>query len=245
VESQGPSATGSHHAKIGSAITMHNVAFLHIPKTAGTSFVEMLEANYKANDIIRYYPPEHIPTIPAHRHDGLVMGHFSFGYERCFLKSCKRIVFLREPSTRMLSNLHYAQRYYLEPDVPDNHRCKKWFKNHDEPFDFLAFSKFWFFDNVAVRMLSGVGDRIKFGKLTDEHVQAAKQNLEVFDFIGFQENYAKNASDIADYFSWENKISQVNINPRKVELKPHQKKAVRPFLEKDEALFEYALRMKR
>ncbi len=144
---------------------------------------------------------------------GLLIGHYSFGYETRFFADCDRAVFLRDPDSRILSQLSYDTRYF---SADRNEKFQRFLSTAENPVDFIEFSKFWYYDNAIVRMLSGVGDQLPFGAVTSAHLEAAVCNLERFDFVGFQESFGADASALMDRYGWRGRIARDNVSEKKL-----------------------------
>lgn len=96
--------------------------FVHIPKTAGTSFVHLIYDNFgqKAvypNYLQRYngYPANTDLKANAAKllkNKSWLMGHFPIGFGKALWPEAKVYCFFREPKKRILSNiLHFKQRH--------------------------------------------------------------------------------------------------------------------------------------
>ena len=106
------------------------ILFLHMPKTAGTSFRKMLQASLGMNAVypsdeelsIRpngWYPSEAeiLETFPSLRPYFCITGHFSAAIAERLPRHHRTAVFLRDPSQRSLSTL--AHFYHTTGTPPD------------------------------------------------------------------------------------------------------------------------------
>lgn len=87
--------------------------FLHIPKTAGTSFLEILESNFDRQDICPAYLYKDLKDMPRSELEGyrLIRGHFRYELLRHYLGSDPLLItMLREPMSRTISHLRFLKR---------------------------------------------------------------------------------------------------------------------------------------
>lgn len=167
------------------------VVFIHIPKTAGESLKQSIHHNYKK--IHYHYYPYPFPLYHPEEIEFLA-GHFAFGWEKfLFLdKETFTFTFVRNPLKRLLSQLNYDFRYFIEMSETDislqmmqllNSQSKDSFKN------FVELNLYYYYDNCLVRYLSGRWNNVPIGKLTTNDLNLAKKNVHLIDFIGDTDNY--------------------------------------------------------
>lgn len=159
------------------------VAFLHIPKCAGQSILAAFQELYPARDIARYYPPDDI--VRQLEQPRFISGHFIHGYQHALSRSVRSITILRHPIARLKSQLlfdrdvfysDFGQRY---PDIAGV------FATTTNAYEIMETTKLWTYDNCIVRMLSGVGNTVPYGHLSNAHVEMAKRNLQAYEIVGF------------------------------------------------------------
>lgn len=218
------------------------IAILHIPKTAGTSLLTLARRNVRRAQLFTHYPPDDAPPPPAERLTaGVLIGHYFAGYERRFFDNCERIVFLREPAARLESQLEYERRYFLRRTESPFHA---WFRAGGAPVDFVEHSRFWYLDNAAVRMLSGVGDGVPFGELSDGHLQTASEALSAFEFVGLQATFAGDVAGLMKRWGWRGRVPRVNAAPRPSRFSDADRDRLRPYNALDEQLYERAVSLR-
>ena len=167
--------------------------YLHIPKTGGVSFRQILIDAFPANQIKHVAPG---PKIAEESSESLakynvVHGHFNLG-DIGHIKDFKRVVTLRDPVTRCISAYNFWRS--LDPSDP------RWDENgrlmiaasHDCTIDQMLTHADYrvrsVFSNKQVRLLSGELDSCS--SLSAMHLIKAVGALQEFDFIGLNEELA-------------------------------------------------------
>lgn len=164
--------------------------YLHIPKTGGVAFRQILENAVGASEILHFRTPRAIAehtdsTLSPYR---LVHGHFN-GAHIQHLRSFRTVVTLRGPVARCRSTYSFWKG--LNPNDPTwAERSKQQIRraqsltladmlDHPDPVTRAHFR------NVQTRVLAGEPDpRVE---LTEAHLQAAMERLFAFDFIAVNE----------------------------------------------------------
>lgn len=91
---------------------------MHIPKTAGTSLLSMVQQQYEPEDLELLYPciDEQIDALVARsRSPRVVMGHFKFGLHDRLSPGCRYVTFLRDPVEQVVSHFNHLAAS-TEPD---------------------------------------------------------------------------------------------------------------------------------
>lgn len=214
------------------------IAVLHIPKTAGTSLRKLIEYNCANSNLIYYYPPKLVSDVLLYNH-GLLIGHYNFGYEDKFFEDCERVTFLRSAAARTASQLKFDKRYYTDIAHPNHKENQQWFANNDL-MSFIEHSKLWYYDNAMVRMLADNTRSLNFGQVTEQHLQIAKDNLDKFDFVGFQDNFSGSLNALCERYGWENIEFKSNISAEKHAELNLNDSALNKYNYFDNELYDYA-----
>ena len=169
--------------------------FLHIPKTAGTTFRAMLQENFEESEIFPtnaeikqkgkpYSNAKSITTLKAETKQNIKLfnGHFQYDVVK-HLDNPYTILFLRCPIKRTISNILHFKSY-----IP---RFKS--KSIREILDTLPLIQT---SNAYVRYLSSSSEKMnKNNPVTNKELKVAYQNLCKVDFVGlldcFEEDVVK------------------------------------------------------
>lgn len=161
------------------------LTFIHIPKTAGTTFSNILYRNYKTSEVFTLYERafllKRLDKLSHNRNcPKLITGHVGVGIHD-YLPNVKYITFLRSPVKRVFSMYNHIVRnrkHYLHDKVVQ--------MSFNE---YLKFSGDESIHNSQLRFISGlkfknqlVGNDDFVDKLTDEQyyqlLQNAKKNID-------------------------------------------------------------------
>lgn len=90
--------------------------FLHIPKTAGSTFVSVLEREYGHASVLDLYDSTSGDEVAALTPEEMgrtrvVVGHFYFGVHERLPGPCHYVTFLRDPVERVVSHYRFVQRH--------------------------------------------------------------------------------------------------------------------------------------
>jgi len=190
----------------GKSVFQEYYFFIHIPKTAGSSFRSMLYKQFpqgviypnlkdiKANKGSYPHRKPAIEALESERKIQFLMGHYPFAISKKFPKPPKCIVFLRDPVERAISNL-----YHLQHNNPH-------FKN--VPARTIIEGATSQINNIHVRFM---GDwRFRPYKLFTAETEfgakaliQAKKNLDTCAFIGFAEHFEESIAALQQKFNWK------------------------------------------
>jgi hypothetical protein len=184
------------------------VAFVHIPRTAGTTFGKILDNLYKEKKVARFYADEHgnvandeigrfrnLDAETKNSYD-LLRGHFVFGFDQD-LKGFRYVTLLRDPVQRLISYYFYALQdrtnylhaYLMQRRIPLE--------------DFLTSGLSIELDNYQVRAISGAAFSSTRERVTHEHYELAKRNLaKRFASFGLIERFGESIAEFSRLFGW-------------------------------------------
>src|SRR5438874_467630 len=112
VEQAPPAAS----AAVGGGENPDLLVFLHIPKTAGRTFVTVLDRQYPAGTVYQTRglewrrSVEQLRVLPDADKRALrvVQGHMGFGIHEAFPQPARYVAFLRDPVARVVSHYHHV-----------------------------------------------------------------------------------------------------------------------------------------
>lgn len=205
--------------------------FLHIPKTAGTSFIGLLHDQYTASNICPAYLWRDLLKIPHTQRSTyrLYRGHFYAYLDREIHQPLSVITFLRDPIERSLSHYAHILRepgHYFHKRAHELGSLQAFLR---DPFTHPLIT------NFQTRALSCNLDPAAIAsKLSPESLDAlelerqletfmpatlpdhellrrAKNYLDRCLFVGLVEHFAISAKHIADILKWKN-VKQLRLN---------------------------------
>jgi hypothetical protein len=175
------------------------VVFVHVPKTAGTTVLQILEREYGADALLTLYDStfgDELSTLPAARLAGIraVAGHFYFGVHQDTSLPCRYFTFLRDPVERIVSHYHFVRGqpdHYLH-GAATRLGLREYVEvcGGAEP------------NNDQTRLLAGRETASPDGTCTPEMLSVAKRNLDRHDVVGLTEEFDQSLLLLANAFDW-------------------------------------------
>ncbi len=190
------------------------VIFLHIPKTAGTTLLNILD---------RQYPPEIVYSFGADAHASvaefqaldeekrsairLLRGHMAYGLHDYLPGSPNYFTVLREPAARVISYYNFIRR------TPDHYLYEEVVGRDMSLYDLLQSGLPLMMNDAQVRLISGVWGEPPFGAVTPVMRQTAEKNLaDSFVVVGITEQYDKTLLLLKEKLGWQQDISYERLN---------------------------------
>lgn len=195
--------------------------FLHIPKTAGTTLLDILD---------RQYPPEAIHSFGGDAHASvaqfkaldeqsraqvrLLRGHMAYGLHEYLPQPAVYFTILRDPVARVISYYNYILRtppHYLYETVTNNNMSLQ---------DLLESELPLMMNDGQVRLIAGVWGEPAFGQVTTGMLETAKKNLtDSFIVVGLTEQFDKTLYLLKENLNWSQPITyrQLNVAPQAAE----------------------------
>jgi len=188
---------------------MTPVVFVHIPRTAGTSFGRLLDAVHAGRPIETFYgDPEH-PVVnakierfralppPAKAAIALVRGHVVYRFDPAF-DDAHHVTLLREPLARLVSYYHYALRerhHYLHDYLMQRRLGLEDFLGSDASIDL---------DNYQVRAVCGRAFASPRERVTQADCDVAKYRLaHGFKAFGLTERFDDSLALFSRTLGWQ------------------------------------------
>lgn len=152
--------------------------FLHIAKTAGGTLKEAIRS---APNLAAHFAYSQDDRSSFDRKvSNLVYGHIAFGIHEELGLSPNYITFLRHPFTRTISHYYHLRNV-------DRSRVGDMIRDYDDVNHFFAEQKYWEFNNLMCRFISGDVNKVS---CADETYDRAVKNIEnYFLYIGIQEYF--------------------------------------------------------
>lgn len=174
------------------------LAFVHIPKTAGTTLHKILTHQYQRvfihHDTMGPASDELASRVRL-ANPQVFMGHFSVGLHR-FIPEIRYITCLREPVARIVSHYHHALNepaHYLHQQVHEHKLSIT---------DYVSSGISGELSNGMTRMLAGVED-FHHATVDEQTLARAKTNLEtLFAGVVLSESFDAGVLMLADSLGW-------------------------------------------
>jgi hypothetical protein len=175
------------------------LAFIHIPKTAGTTLHKILFHQYK-RIFVRHdtdgAPDERLASVIRQNKTQVIIGHFSANMHT-LIPSIRYITCLREPVARIKSHYHHALN---DPAHYLHHAIKS------EKMDLATYVSSGLsgeLSNGMTRMIAGI-DNFHHSQVNEETLARAKHNIETnFDGVILSEEFDSGLMLLADSLKWK------------------------------------------
>ncbi len=224
---------------------MDKIYFVHIMKTGGTSFRQMLTEEYKRKSIYpngndldsfpnRWYPKaewvaENINVLRNHK---VLVGHYPYSL-RNSLGEYKCVTVIRDPYKRTLSMLGHKLKKTKDPTVT----IEKLLNNES-----FVSKQILNYQTKVLGMPLGEVNIVDI--VTDETFSNAKDNIRHLDFIGINEYFSESCFLYDHRFgtSLVDKIRHDNKAKRSLDVSVEIKKKIEGLIEMDVELYDLALK---
>lgn len=218
------------------SLNRYLLCFVHIPKTAGSSFTDVLIRAIGQNNFRILFPDIlsgfKEPDFDINTYNG-ISGHFPYEIRKLISKPALFLTFLRDPLSRSLSHFNQFQRMNL--DDPLIHRSENY--HYYEQVGQMTFGDFVehpFFgkeiSNLQTRMLGLLIDHpihqlkemMPINQAEDRFfsLELAKARIEQFAFVGIQEKFQESLDLFSYQFGTRPVTSppELNISSNKTQL---------------------------
>lgn len=216
--------------------------FLHVPKTAGTTFRRLIEQRYAAEETFSFTDFGDIARFRnlsqlVRDNYRCVQGHLMFGVHEHLSRPATYLTFLREPVDRTVSAY-----YYILGD-PYHNLHDRFVRNGLSFREIVEHDPELLRDSAQVRLLAGID--VPFGGVTREHLEVAKANIEQhFPVVGLLERFDESLLLMAQEFGWSTPYYQrentTAVRPTVPELDPETRSAIERHNELDAELWDFA-----
>lgn len=218
--------------------------FLHIQKTAGTTFTAILESYFENDEICPAYYLDDLLLLTKEKRQSyrFYRGHFSYNLCIFLTSPLVYITMLRHPVERVISNIRHIQRY---PEHPDHKLVKSVdlisFVTHPQTQSDMS--------NLQTRMIAPPKGKIVNVFLgwaaTRNDLELAKERLQEFPFFGLTEDFEHSMSLLAYTFGWSPvmNINTLNAAPTPMHMEDYPQAvmdAITEINQIDIELYDYA-----
>jgi hypothetical protein len=231
--------------------------FLHVPKTAGTSFTQLMGRLFSPEHVSQTFALPYISEETARnlRQFKVVSGHVSYLEVQKWFPGRKMIAFLRDPIDRCISWYHFAKTRYIKKRIPIN---KVKFTNSPEEVltlaqlldidDFFLCNHPHMMQSIENAMVWQLGYHMNYEKrdLDPAFVfRLAKNNLKHMWFIGLYETLNHDVTRFLKALGAQGKCTLPHVNatrgrPRRSDLSPRTIRILKKLNEMDYQLYDYA-----
>lgn len=221
-------------------MTTGSIAFIHIPKTAGSTFYSILRTVLPPTRLYKLHQtPEAIAALrrlSSRDHIGVIYGHIDYRTAVEFVPPERCVTLLRHPIDRIIS--YYFYHKYMSRD-PEHDLAARL------PFgEWIHQSRLLEVDNGMLRRLLGVGDDVGFGECSPDMLAEAKAVLGRFMMVGLMSRFEDSYALLAKLCGWKMRAYQAkNVNRRRLsaqELSAEEIAYIKRYNEYDLALYAYA-----
>lgn len=176
------------------------VIFLHIPKTAGSTLMRILEHQYGSERVLKLYDStfgDEVSGLSAEelRRTRVIAGHFYFGAHLRLPGAFRYLTFLRDPVARVVSHYEFVRRrpeHYLHEAALSLSLA-----------DYVRFCGAAEPNNDQTRLLAGGHMASTDGTCSPAMLAAAKQNLDVHAAVGLTEAFDASLVLMRRTFGWK------------------------------------------
>jgi len=189
------------------------VIFLHAPKNAGVTLLNIVQANVPCDQLGLIYPPGQwsdaislITEDEANNYD-YIFGHFDFQIDQILTRTREYVTVFRHPIARTLDMYHHFRSFALSENAKNTHLYNIKDPHIESGIDisFLEFvQKFPQAQNEMTRRISGMRCFVDDTTCTSGMLSKAKENLEKhFTLIGILEEFDIFLQMLEAKFSWQ------------------------------------------
>ena len=216
---------------------------LHIYKTAGSTFLAIIDRQYKKDEIIYANIVginKTLEILKTHNHERnetlkIVHGHFAYGWHKYFSEEVRYITFLRNPVDRIVSD------YYYNRSFSGGHNYK--YASKMTLKEYIMCDEILNTDNGQTRFVAG-DFTTPHGKCSELTLHTAIKNIENhFAFVGLMERFDESLLLANYYLGWKKLYyEQINVTKNKEKnIDQNILELIRERNQQDILLYEYVV----
>ena len=238
--------------------------FLHIPKTAGTSVISILDSYFKKDQVLRLHAWKYLlPKLPLDFSNyRFVRGHYGIGFYRLLPKKPLYLTVLREPKDIIISSYKMIQRQPEEAErysIPQDKTISELITDPkilaikdtltrwigvDQ--DVLSFTKDMDLNQIADFQPEEHETFLSPDMSDEELLKVAKQRLSEFAWVGILERFEESMFLLHYQFGWKPIRDTIrrNVAPKDSnDLNDAAKKQLDEWTKLDRELYKYGLEL--
>lgn len=183
----------------------NSIIFLHLPKTAGTTLVKIIQRQYKEGVFsingANMQALDEFKDLPITQRENIkiLITHRGFGLHQYLSPSSQYITIMRDPVDRIISHYYFVLRqpeHYLYNTVTSHNMSLK---------DYVRSGISTELDNGQTRLLAGIDHTVPFRQCSTETLETAKENLQkYFVAVGLTERFDETLLLLKRTLGWKN-----------------------------------------
>lgn len=199
--------------------------FMHIPKTAGTSFRQIVLRQYRhLGGLEAVYDPTEVKSGPIRKDAPAYIGHYRFGFHEFISNECRYITFMRHPVKHAWSHYHFLIEMKKLPEEVDS---------------FSAFLNHKYGNQLQLRFIAGIED---IDERENEVLEIAKKNLDQqFAFMAPMEQFDEALLLMKKRLDWRRApvYHRANQRPNKPQMTSAEESLATTHLTQELELYQY------
>jgi hypothetical protein len=234
--------------------------FLHIPKTAGTTFRTLLESRFRPEEVCPVYGRHELAGLAPGALDGyrLFRGHLGFLLPAVLGRPLTILTLLREPVSTVVSMYHFFRRlpeHVLHPIIERERLTLDDFVHHPDALAFITNPQLFHLavmDQVCAQGGRDTQTRTRrqavealHGEAAQAALERARRRLDAMAFVGICERMDESVRLLCDTLGWKpfDEVPRLNVStdrPPPEQLSPATRRQIEERTALDAELYQHA-----